>query len=187
MLKKKIWEDIWALCDAAIKPLGFEVIELEYFQSKQSIVRVFVDHSAARSDQRVTIEDCARASHAIDAVLEQSDPVPSAYTLEVSSPGIERPLRRPADFQKLLGQTVRVRTQEKVDGRGQFTGCLSQVDAAGVGVMDGERIVHIPFDNLKKATLVVADLAAVAQSEKTGASSATPKGAATTAASGTDA
>ena len=111
----------------------------------------------------IEIEDCAKISRAVSAVLDVEDPISGEYTLEVSSPGIDRPLTRLKDFERYEGYEAKLETQEAIDGRRRFKGELA-------GVQDGEVLVEIPegviglsFDLLADAKLVLTD-ALVAES-----------------------
>ncbi len=90
------------------------------------MVRVFIDRP-----QGVGLEDCERVSHELSALLDVEDPVPTAYTLEVSSPGLDRVLRTPAHFQRFVGERIWLELKVARDGRRRYTGRLEALDAAG--------------------------------------------------------
>jgi ribosome maturation factor RimP len=114
------------------------------------LARFYIDH-----DRGVTVEDCAQISRTIERLLDARDPIEGAYTLEVSSPGIERPLRREEDFQAFAGREVKVQTQSPIDGRSKFSGILLGITDGSVIVRgEGDEEFRIPRDAVKKARLV---------------------------------
>lgn len=118
-------------------------------------------------DAAMTVDDCARISHALDPVLEAADPAAGSYSLEVSSPGIDRPLTRAADFDRFAGFEVKLEAMTPVDGRKRFRGVLEGLDGEAVRVLpeDGEAVL-LPLRDLIKAGLVLNDaLLAAAQDE----------------------
>jgi len=104
------------------------------------------------------VEDCANVSRALSAVLDVEDPIPSAYTLEVSSPGIDRPLTREKDYVRWAGHIVRVETLEPVEGRRRFKGTLLGLEAGGVRMKldDGKEAV-VPLSTVSRAKLELTD------------------------------
>jgi len=112
---------------------------------------------AERCDGTMSIDDCARLSRALSEVLEAADPVRGAYMLEVSSPGIDRPLVRLADYDRFRGKLARVETAQPVEGRRRFRGRLLGTEDGGVKMeLDGETFT-IAFDDIVKAKLVLTD------------------------------
>jgi len=113
---------------------------------------------AERADGSMAIEDCERLSREISALLDAADPIRGDYVLEVSSPGIDRPLTRPEDFARFAGRQARIVALQQIDGRKRFTGRLAGIDAAGmIGIETLEGLVRIPFDLVDKAKLVLTD------------------------------
>ena len=110
---------------------------------------------------RMTVDDCAEISHAISAVLDVADPIPGAYALEVSSPGIDRPLVKPEHFERFKGERVRLETEMLVDGRRRFIGRLEGFAAGEVLVAtemaDGEAVVRLPLAGLRRAKIVASE------------------------------
>lgn len=146
-------------------PVGLECIEAEW-QGHDRILRLFVDRLADASPEDATrgvnLDDCVRASAALSERPELDDAVAGAYTLEVSSPGIERPLRLKQHFERFLGKKVHVTLKEKIQNRWQGEGLLSLVQA-GAGEGKDEALVTLDtgegpwtfgLENLKKASLV---------------------------------
>ncbi len=139
----------WAELEPHLATCGFELVEVEYlYQDGRPTLRFYLDREGG-----VTLDQCAEASRMIGPLLDAADFVDSAYVLEVSSPGIERPVRKPADFERFAGELIRVSTHASVDGRKLFTGAIGDVDDGMVTlVMEDER-VSIHLDNIKMAKL----------------------------------
>lgn len=141
--------------EAALAPVasshGLELVAVELAGAKhRPIVRVYVD-----KDGGITLDDVAEANAWIDTALDALGEPAGPYTLEVSSPGIERPLRKPADFRRFTGSKAEVRTTAPLDGRKQFTGVIASADEEAVTLdVDGAE-VRLPYDNVSKARLRV--------------------------------
>jgi len=122
-------DELYDLLASTVGPLGLELVDVE---RRPGVVRVVVDRAGGAD-----LDLIADATRAVSATLDRSDPFPGRrYTLEVSSPGVERPLRRPRDFERAVGETVTVRTRSGGEGERRFTGLLSSADATGF-VLDG--------------------------------------------------
>jgi ribosome maturation factor RimP len=154
-----------ALVSALLEPLGMECIEAEW-QAHDRILRLFVDRIALADGPAtdgatgVNLDDCVRASAALNERAELEDAVSGAFTLEVSSPGIERPLRLRRHFERFVGQKVHVALREKLANRWQAEGVLASVtagsdkDDALVTLDTEEGLLTFGLGNLKKASLV---------------------------------
>lgn len=114
-------ENIGRLIEPVIETLGYELLGVEYLpQGKHSLLRVYID-----SEDGIGLEDCARVSRQISALLDVEDPIPGQYNLEVSSPGAERPLFTAAHFERAVGEKIRLRLALPQDGRRKFKGVLT--------------------------------------------------------------
>lgn len=133
-----------------IESMGFNFWGCEYLPAgKNSTLRIYID-----KPEGVTVDDCGDVSHQVSAVLDVEDPIASAYMLEVSSPGMDRPLMKPEQFMAYQGQIVQVRTSMSVMGRKRFKGVMEKVSETGIEVeVDGE-LYDIPFGIIEKANLV---------------------------------
>ena len=142
-------ERLIGLIEPLLGRLGFELVELEYASGRgHALLRVFIDREAG-----VGLEDCTGVSREISALLDVEDPIPGAYTLEVSSPGFDRVLRTQAHFGRFVGARVFIELKEPRAGRRRYTGKLLAVDAAGVALeVDRERVA-VAFDEIGKARL----------------------------------
>ncbi|HEY3860144.1 MAG TPA: ribosome maturation factor RimP [Gammaproteobacteria bacterium] len=143
-------ETLLGLLESPIGALGYEVVELEFHpQGRGGLLRVFID-----KDGGVTVDDCELVSRQVSAVLDVEDPIPGAYTLEVSSPGLDRPLRAPKDFARFAGQQVRIDLSLPLEGRRRFAGTLKGCEAGEVSIeVDGE-LHKLPLSGIAKARLV---------------------------------
>lgn len=130
---------------------GFELVDIEYVKEGSNwFLRVYVD-----KDGGIDIDDCGRVSEYLSAKLDEKDPIPVAYFLEVSSPGAERPLKKPSDFQKAVGKHVFVTTYEPIDGKKEFEGVLEAYDGEQLTVNIGKKSAVIPTAKLASARLAI--------------------------------
>jgi ribosome maturation factor RimP len=131
---------------------GIEFIHCEIAGSKRNpIVRLIIDKPGG-----VTLEDCARISRDVEAILDSDDFIPTAYVLEVSSPGIERELYKLADFERFVGENARIKTKQPVGGQRNFSGRIVGVENGSIDFDDRTNgRVTIPSDSIVKANLMV--------------------------------
>lgn len=147
--------NILAIIGPCVEAMGYEVVRVQLSGTQRRVLQVM----AERSDRNaMTVDDCAELSRAISAVLDVEDPIPGEYVLEVSSPGIDRPLTRLADFERFRGFEARVELHDPIDGRRRFKGRLRGVDGdlVGVDLADGSQVA-LPFADIQKAKLVLTD------------------------------
>ena len=147
MLSKKEQQLLDALAPRA-EAEGVEVVTVEIVGAKKApTIRVFID-----TPDGVSFDELSTAQAWINDIMDELDPFPGAYTLEVSSPGIDRPLRTPEHFARFAGETVTVKTTGPIDGRSSFTGeLLGFEDGCVMVAADGAGTFRIPYDNIKKA------------------------------------
>jgi ribosome maturation factor RimP len=142
-------ERLIALIEPVLVRLGYELVELEYAAGRsQAVVRIFID-----KPEGIAVEDCERVSREVAALLDVDDPIPTAYTLEVSSPGFDRLLRTPAHFERFVGSRVFVELKAPRAGRRRYTGMLQAVNATGIELEVDKQKVEVPFDEIGKARL----------------------------------
>jgi ribosome maturation factor RimP len=152
-------ERLIALIEPLLARLGYELVELEYAAGRsQAVLRIFIDLAAtkegqAKEGQGISVEDCERVSREVAAFLDVDDPIPTAYTLEVSSPGFDRVLRVPAHFERFVGSRVFVELKAPRGGRRRYTGVLQAVAPTGIELEVDKQKVEIPFDEIGKARL----------------------------------
>ncbi len=129
---------------------GFELVAVDVLGTRdRPLVRVYLDREGG-----VGLDELAEANGWISAALDEADPIPGAYVLEVSSPGVDRPLRKPSDFERFAGEDMKLKTMAPIDGRRNFTGTLGGFREGDVVVVcDGEEY-SIPLETVGKAHLV---------------------------------
>jgi ribosome maturation factor RimP len=135
---------------------GYELVDAEYVMARgRPILRLFIDTvPPGTPDRGVTVEDCSHVSRLVSDLLDVEDVVPGEYTLEVSSPGLFRPLTKPEHFERATGERVKVKTYEKIEGRKTFTGRLEKRDDETVEVtIDDGTCFRIPTLVIAKANL----------------------------------
>ena len=164
-------EKLIGITEPLLQQLGYELVDLEYVPGRtHALLRVFIDRAggmdlAPRVDLApgvdrsggVGLDDCERVSRELSALLDVEDPVPTEYTLEVSSPGFDRVLRTPAHFQRFVGERVRVELLAPRDGRRRYTGRLHALTGQGIDqgielIVDGA-MVSVPFTQIGRARL----------------------------------
>lgn len=146
---------IAALVTPTIESLGYEVVRVLVSGSQRPTLQIM----AERADgQPMTVEDCATLSRGLSPVLDVDDPIIGAYVLEVSSPGLDRPLTRLKDFVRFAGQEARLEVREALEGRKRFRGVLQGVEGTVIHLLtaEGEKIA-VPFALLQRAKLVLTD------------------------------
>ena len=136
-----------------IEDMGFELVRVRLMSGKTATLQIM----AQRPDGRIEVDDCAEISTAVSALLDVEDPIVEAYTLEVSSPGIDRPLTRLKDFEQWDGYIAKIETTELIDGRRRFKGTLAGVDGDDVLIEIEEGTIGLNFDWLSDAKLVLTD------------------------------
>ncbi len=149
---EEIKDKIIEIITPVVKALGIELYNVEFSKMRsKGLLRVFIEKEGG-----VTIDDCERVSHEVEAVLDVEDPVPFSYVLEVSSPGLDRPIKELKDFKRYVGKTVRIITHEPVDKESFFVGTLADAGDNEISLlMPKDRRVIIPYKNISKARLEV--------------------------------
>jgi len=137
----------------SIEGLGFEVVRIRVMGGETKTLQIMVQ----RPDGGIDVDECAQVSNAVSAILDVEDPLEDAYALEVSSPGIDRPLTRLKDFETWEGYEAKIETTEMIDGRRRFKGELAGVEGDEVLINIEEGTVGLKFDWLTDAKLVLTD------------------------------
>ena len=150
MVEKTAVERVRALALGIVDFMGMELVQVEVKREPGgAIVRLFIDKLGG-----VTLDDCSRVSRQLSAQLDVDDPFEHRYTLEVSSPGLDRPLYGPRDYERFAGRMVRVTAYEPIDGQRRFVGrLLGLVEGTVRLLLSGEREVSIPLEGVAKARL----------------------------------
>ena len=142
-------ERLIVLIEPLLGRLGYELVELEYAAGRSNaVLRIFIDQP-----EGIRVEDCERVSREVAALLDVEDPIPTAYTLEVSSPGFDRVLRIPAHFARFAGERVLVELRVPRAGRRRYTGTLLAVSDSGITLEVDKEKVEVPFGDISKARL----------------------------------
>ncbi len=137
-----------------VEGMGFELVRLRFQGgSRKATLQIM----AERPDGRMEVDDCAELSRALSAVLDVDDPIEGNYALEVSSPGIDRPLTRVQDFERFAGWEARLETEELIEGRKRFKGVLQGVEDGEILIEIPEGVIGLSFDMLDDAKLVLSD------------------------------
>ncbi len=132
-----------------VEALGYELVGIEYIRAKGGVLRVYIDTPSG-----IKIDDCQLVSEQLSAALDVEDPISGQYTLEVSSPGLDRPLFRAADFERFAGEQARISVMMPVDGRRKFTGVLKGMQGNDVILAVGDEEVRLSLDDIQQARLV---------------------------------
>ena len=133
-----------------IEDLGYEYVGIEYASNpKNRVVRIYID----QPETGIGLEDCEVVSREVSALMDVEEPVPGQYTLEVSSPGVERPLFTAEHFQRFLGEQASVQLQVPLDGRRKFRGTIVGVDDGVVTLLVDNQSVALPVSAMAKARL----------------------------------
>jgi ribosome maturation factor RimP len=154
-LSKKVTEIVEELVTPILAELNLELVEVEYVKEGKSwFLRVYIDKETG-----VDIEDCGNVSEKLSEKLDEIDPIPQNYFLEVSSPGAERPLKKEKDFQKAIGKNVYIKTYEPILDEKEFEGTLMEFDGINVTleikIKTRKKTVVIPYDKVAKARLAI--------------------------------
>ena len=138
------------LLQPLVEDLGYEFIGLEYNPNpKHSLLRIYIDH-----ENGVGIQDCETVSRETAALLDVKDPIKSHYNLEVSSPGLDRPLFTPAHFSEFIGSEVQINLFAPQDGRRKFSGPILSAGESSVNIEQDGSEVTLDYDNIAKAKLI---------------------------------
>jgi len=156
---KDIRTRLMGIAEPVCEDAGYELVDLSYQREQGGwIVRVFIDHLPGAANQEpIGFDDCETISRELSAVLDVEDPVPTAYSLEVSSPGMDRPLRSAEHYRRFVGQTAKIALNDGVDGRRNFKGTLEGFDDDTSSVLirvDGQEF-SLPLGDIRSAKLVV--------------------------------
>ena len=140
-----------SLIGATVESMGFEFVGLEYGGQAGSggLLRVYIDHADG-----IDVDDCAYVSHQISGVLDVEDPIQGNYTLEVSSPGLDRPLFSKRDFERFAGRRVSIKLRVKLQDRRRFEGLLQGMREGHVVLVEEGVEISLPLDQIEKARLV---------------------------------
>ena len=166
-MRKEI-DDLWKLLEPPIQGVGLDLVELQWTREPEGwVLRVFIDRpegprvpggeddaGAVFPPLYVSHDDCERVSRDLSATLDVANSIHHAYRLEVSSPGIDRPLRRECDFVRFAGQNAKIRMSDPIEGRRNFSGILGGAKDGQVQIECDGRLYQLPTDSIVRANLV---------------------------------
>ena len=134
-----------------VEGLGYEFWGIEYrSRGYQSMLRVFIDDA----EKGISIDDCEKVSRQVSGVMDVEDPIQSEYTLEVSSPGMDRPLFRLEQYEAFIGHQVQIRLRMAFEGRRKFQGIIRAVEGEDVVIVMDDHEYLLPFDSIEKAKII---------------------------------
>lgn len=150
-ISKKV-EELTALIEPATQACAVDLWGVEFFQQgKHSVLRVYIDREA---EAGISVEDCTAVSRQVGAILDVEDPIAGEYTLEVSSPGWDRMLFKPSQYQRYVGEEVNLRLTAPVAGRRRWRGVVESVDDVQVTLQAEGQSIVLPFISIDKANVV---------------------------------
>jgi len=142
-------ESLRQLAQPVVESLGYELWHLEMVGGgNNSLLRVYIDH-----ENGIALEDCERVSRELSAMLDVEDPMSQRYRLEISSPGLDRPLVTEAHFERFIGEKVRVTLYAPVEGSRKYTGILTEFEQDNLRLNCDGVVVNLPFSSVAKARL----------------------------------
>lgn len=152
MSKAKVTAQVEEIAKPIVDSLQLELVEVEYVKEGANwYLRVYIDKPGG-----VDLDDCQAVSEQLDKLLDEKDPIPNSYILEVSSPGIERPLKRPEDYQRFAGKLVNIKTYAPIDGQKSISGKLIGLEQGDTVVIeiDGKQL-RLPLNSIASARLAI--------------------------------
>ncbi|HXZ39078.1 MAG TPA: ribosome maturation factor RimP [Thermodesulfobacteriota bacterium] len=151
MKSETLLQEVREVVEPILQSQGYELVDLEYQrESRGWVLRIYLDREGG-----ITLDDCTGVSHEVGAVLEVKDVIPNAYVLEVSSPGLTRPLKKPEDYNRFRNQLVKIKLFQPLDGRRNFKGILLGLEGETVRVEVDQQLFEIPLQSIAKANLEI--------------------------------
>ena len=139
------------MLEPGITSMGYELVGVEFQTGGKSggLLRVYIDSEAG-----ISADDCQKVSYQVSGILDVEDPIPGHYTLEISSPGLDRLLFRPQDFERFAGQLIKLRTAYPIEGQRKFKGRLVGMQGDNIVFEQDDMEISLPFDQIEQARLV---------------------------------
>ncbi len=161
----QLTDRIAAMIEPGLDAMGYEVVRVQLNGARDSqTLQIMCDR---QDETPITVDDCARISRMISAVLDVEDPIATGYNLEISSPGLDRPLTRPKDFDRYFGFDIHIQLRTAMLGRKRFKGVLQGLENGFVKLATGDGNIRLALDDIEKAKLVLTDaLVAAAQKQQ---------------------
>lgn len=152
--QKDTTREIEAIIAPSLEAMGYALVRTQIGAGRRPVLQIMAERA---DDQPMTVEDCADISRAVSALLDVEDPLPGAFTLEVSSPGLDRPLTRRQDYERFAGYEAKVETRLPIDGRKRFKGRLLGLEGEAVRLATQEGEAVLPLADVARAKLVITD------------------------------
>ena len=150
LLREKTEKAVFGLCEPVVESYGLELVQVQYRREDHGwVVRILVDR-----DGGVTVDECGTLSREVSDLLDVEDIIDTAYNLEVSSPGLDRPLIKPEDFDRFAGREITIKTTRPVEGRSNFKGILKGIQDEVVKLQADGKNYKLEWALVKKANLV---------------------------------
>lgn len=149
-MSSPVEEKVAEIIEPSLNGMGFQLVRVLYQSGTLQIM-------AEREDGTLGIDDCADISNTVSALLDVADPIKSRYMLEVSSPGLDRPLTRLSDYERFSGQLAKIELSEPLDGRKRFKGLLKGANGAKVRIEIEGELVELPFASIAQGKLEITD------------------------------
>lgn len=147
-------DDIIPLIEPSLEAMGYRLVRVAFLGARRATLQIMAER---RDDVPMTVDDCTEISRSVSAILDVADPISEAYMLEVSSPGIDRPLTRPEDYDRFAGFEARIELDRPIDGRKRFRGRILGRADDQVRLKGEAGEVSLPFAAIAKAKLVLTD------------------------------
>ncbi len=160
---KTVVEQVEALITPSVTSMGFVLVQVKLMDTRTGQTLQIM---AERPDGSMSVDDCAKISRQVSAILDVEDTITSEYRLEVSSPGIDRPLVKLTDYPKFIGHIAKLETALPIDGRKRFTGTIKAVEGESVILTVDNKDVTLPFIDIQTAKLVLTDALIKAHQKK---------------------
>lgn len=149
MSKPRVEDVVREIAEPVADALGLELVDVEYIKEGGSwFLRIYID-----KPQGINHEDCQSLARKVSDILDGKDPIPYSYTMEVSSPGIERPLKKPCDFVKFKGRKIRASTFAAIDGQKEFAGVLEGLEDEKILINSNGKQFSLPLDAVARVRL----------------------------------
>lgn len=148
-------DKIAAIIEPSLKDMGYDIVQIRFIESGRHTLQIMAERMDGKN---MTVDDCADISHSVSALLDVEDPIKGQYTLEISSPGIDRPLVKLQDFERFNGYEAKLETKLPIDGQKRFKGRLRGTENNNIALETEDGIKKsIPFNAIRSAKLLLTD------------------------------
>lgn len=154
MKPSPVESNVMEILRSTLEHMGFRLVRVKLSDGDPRTLQLMIEHL---DGSNITVENCADVSYTASALLDVNEPVSGAYHLEVSSPGVDRPLTRPEDFERFAGYDIKLETAHPIDGRRRFKGTLSGIESGEITMKIDQDEWKIPLDAVQTAKLVITD------------------------------